>query len=137
MCVRVVYAVALAGCSGPQYVQVAPQGADRIKSVQPKSTMPTLPPPAAHRSRAVSQLAEPARVTETSPATPIPLPPEALLIRQPEPSCKAPDSSLDERQKLDYERQCYRHAEIIVRERLDLLQGSVGKTISAVRSSGR
>jgi hypothetical protein len=33
--------------------------------------------------------------------------------------------------KLDYERECYRHAEIIVRDRLRLLQVSVGEAIKA------
>ena len=36
--------------------------------------------------------------------------------------------------KLDYERQCYRHAEMIVRSRLQLLQGSVDETIKAVKT---
>jgi hypothetical protein len=40
----------------------------------------------------------------------------------------------DERQKLDYERQYYRHAEMIVRSRLQLLQGSVDETIKAVKT---
>jgi hypothetical protein len=34
--------------------------------------------------------------------------------------------------KLDYERQCYRHAEMILRDRLLGLQASVGETIKAV-----
>jgi hypothetical protein len=33
--------------------------------------------------------------------------------------------------KLDYERQCYRHAETIVRRRLQLLQASVGEMLKA------
>jgi len=85
----------------------------------------------------VSQPAEPAGLAEPSRATPVPLPEEALLISQPEASCKTTDSSLDERQKLDYGRQCYRHAEMIVRARLELLQSSINRTINAVRSSGR
>jgi hypothetical protein len=69
--------------------------------------------------------------------TPIPLPDRTLLNPQPEPDCKftAGDSDADRRQKLDYERQCYRHAEMIVRSRLRLLQGSVGETIKAVKRS--
>ena len=33
---------------------------------------------------------------------------------------------------LDYERQCYQHAETILRDRLQQLQASVGETIKAV-----
>jgi hypothetical protein len=71
------------------------------------------------------------------PAAPLPAAP--LLSPQPEPSCdlETPGSSGDERQKLDYERQCYRHAEMIVRSRLQLLQDSVDKTIDAVKRSER
>jgi hypothetical protein len=69
--------------------------------------------------------------------TPIPLPSRTLLTPQPEPDCKftAGDSAADEQQKLDYERQCYRHAEMIARNRLRLLQGSVGETIRTFRRS--
>src|SRR6516165_1573654 len=70
---------------------------------------------------------------EVNARTLIPLPAAPLLSPQPEPNCEVETtgSSADERQKLDYERQCYRHAEMIVRSRLQLLQGSVDKTISA------
>ena len=72
--------------------------------------------------------------------TPIALPPAPLLSPQPEPSCEfetAGSSNIDERQKLDYERQCYRHAEMIVRDRLQLLQRSVDATISAIKRRER
>ena len=110
------------------------QTANGRKLVQPKSPTPMLPP-AALRSHMVSQPAGYAKLAKPSPATPIPLPAAELLICQPQPSCEIADSSVDERQKLDYERQCYRHAEMIVRARLELLQSSIDKTISAVRSS--
>ena len=126
--------MALADCSGLTYVQVAPQAANGRKLAQPKSPTPMLPP-TAPRSRMVSQPPKPAKPAERSPATPIPLPAAALLIRQSEPSCQTTDSSADERQKLDYERQCYRHAEMIVRARLELLQDSIDQTINAVRNS--
>jgi hypothetical protein len=63
-------------------------------------------------------------------------PTQALLKPQPEPDCTFPetDTAADERQKLDYERQCYRHAEMIARARLQLLQESVAKTATAVKS---
>jgi len=69
--------------------------------------------------------------------TPIPLPAALLLSPQPEPICEITDTNADERQKLDYERQCYRHAEMIVRDRLQLLQKSVDATIDAVRRGER
>ena len=70
--------------------------------------------------------------------TRIALPALALLSPQPEPNCEFPktDSKSDERQKLDYERQCYRHAEMITRARLRLLQRSVAKTIGAIKEGG-
>ena len=65
----------------------------------------------------------------------IPLPALALLAPQSEPNCEftATDPQSDDRQKLDYEWQCYRHAEMIVRARLRLLQRSVAKTIRAIK----
>jgi hypothetical protein len=73
---------------------------------------------------------------------PIPLPGRALLRAQPEPDCEFQligfgDTWLDAddaaRKKLDYELQCYRRAEIIVRSRLRQLQASVGDTIKAIK----
>jgi hypothetical protein len=91
----------------------------------------------------ISQPAQSEKVTESIKSsgaksrTPIPLPAMPLLDPQPEPSCevKTSGSNADERQRLDYERQCYRHAEMIVRSRLQLLQGSIDKTISASKGS--
>ena len=75
------------------------------------------------------------RSAVSTPKTKVPLPSLALLAPQPEPDCEFPttDSAADERQKLDYERQCYRHAEMIARARLRVLQRSVARTIRAVR----
>jgi hypothetical protein len=69
----------------------------------------------------------------------IPLPAAPLLSPQPEPSCEleTTGSNVNERQKLDYERQCYRHAEMIVRSRLQLLQDAVDKTMGAFNRSER
>ena len=71
--------------------------------------------------------------------TTIPLPQRALLNPQPEPGCefKSTQAEAVDPSKLDYERQCYRHAEMIVRSRLHLLQGSVDKTIKAVKRNER
>jgi hypothetical protein len=68
-------------------------------------------------------------------ATPLPLPRRALLRRQPAPKCDftTAEPNADELRKLDYERQCYRHAEMIARGRLELLQDSVARTIKAVK----
>jgi hypothetical protein len=60
-------------------------------------------------------------------AAPAPLPEPALLTPQPEPQCSSATAGTgpNDPQRLDYERQCYRHAEMIVRARLDLLQEAV------------
>jgi hypothetical protein len=69
--------------------------------------------------------------------------PEPALLRPPRaPNCEAkaqpgPSDPAAERAKLDYERQCYQHAELIVRDRLERLQGAVGETINSIRSSER
>jgi hypothetical protein len=69
----------------------------------------------------------------------IPLPAQVLLASPPEFECEKttptgaqtdPDAALGA--KFDYERQCYRHAEMILRDRLLGLQASVGETIKAV-----
>ena len=71
---------------------------------------------------------------------PIPLPDSALLAPRPEPKCQFeesahPDPNADERWKLDYERQCYRGTEMIVRYRLQLLQNAVRKMMKAVKQN--
>ena len=57
----------------------------------------------------------------------------ALLAPQPEPDCtfKTDDPNATERQQLDYERQCYRHAEMIVRNRLQMLQDAIRQRAAA------
>ena len=79
--------------------------------------------------------------------TRIPLPDRALLTAQPEPDCEVkptapdaaksaepsdPNADLALRIKLDYERECYRKAEMRVRDRLKRLQASTAETIKAV-----
>src|SRR5258708_19098699 len=83
---------------------------------------------AAVRSASVSPKPKPA------PRTSVPLPDRALLIASVAADCefKTTDPNADERQKLDYERQCYRHAEIIVRDRLRRLQNSVRRTARVI-----
>ena len=73
---------------------------------------------------------------------PIPLPDEALLKRQAAPDCELrtqPAGLSPADVKLatyDYERQCYRQVEGVVRGRLDALQDAVGETIKAVKARG-
>src|SRR5262245_38190615 len=96
--------VALAGCSAP----------------------PPPPPPVRPAATKIV-VAPPARAA-------IPLPDEQLLVPPQEPACQhAAANGVDARAQLDYERQCYRHAEIIVRERLQALQAAIADTIRAVR----
>jgi len=91
------------------------------------------------------------RATGLGSTTSIPLPGRALLAEPANVDCEFKDSSLDDaaggapqptptraqadaalRVKLDYERQCYRHDEMILRNGLQLLQASVGEMIKAV-----
>jgi hypothetical protein len=80
----------------------------------------------------------PVRYVRTASRDPIPLPERALLERQAEPDCafrgplSNPVTAEEARMKLDYESQCYRQAEFIVRERLQRLQDSVDETVRAV-----
>lgn len=64
------------------------------------------------------------------------MPAADLLKPQSNPKCDAPEPR-EELRKLSWERECFRVAEIIVRDRLDRLQASVAKTIRAVKRSDR
>jgi len=78
-----------------------------------------------------------AKAPAAKPAAPVPLPDQALMAHQPAPDCafrgplSNPITAEETRMKLDYEAQCYRQAEAIVRARLQQLQDTVGKTIKA------
>jgi hypothetical protein len=91
------------------------------------------------RGRTMSRTPNTYSSVSSGSRTLVPLPDKALLGRLPEPDCKFKTSGADtdDRQELDYERQCYRHAEIIARLRLLRLQGSVDKTIRALKGSKR
>ena len=130
----VICAIALAGsgCTTRMALQTASKKKDPApkKSTESKSRTTAVPP--------VSEPVNSKKVSESKKSVarseaPIPLPAALLLSPQPEPNCEVETtgSSANERQKLDYERQCYRHAEMIVRGRLQLLQDAVDKTISA------
>jgi Protein of unknown function (DUF3551) len=109
-------------------------------------------------------IARPAATTgiSTSPPgsrTPIPLPDQALLTPPTGFDCELKTATLDDasgqpqprptpteadrgtdaalRMKLDYERQCYQHAEMILRDRMRRLQAAVGETIKAADRSER
>src|SRR5262249_261427 len=63
------------------------------------------------------------RIVRTVPSIPPSM--RVLLDPLPEPKCTATDTTVDERQKPDYERQCYRQAQLIARDRLNRLQKAV------------
>jgi hypothetical protein len=65
----------------------------------------------------------------------IPLPDRTLLAPPPEFSCEFKAEVGADAKKLEYERQCYRHAEMILRDRLLQLQASLGETVTAVSRS--
>jgi len=96
----------------------------------------------------------PAAVSTAGPGSrpSIPLPRRALLTLPPDVDCTFKDSSdaadsapsptpaqavAAVRMKLDYERQCYRHNEIILRNGLEQLQAAVGETTKAVTGNDR
>jgi hypothetical protein len=131
-----VFATALAGCGCVNCSRATLKTANDKKFIELKSNIPR-PLPSTNRSGFVFQTANTEKYTESKSSTPIPVPAASLLSPQPEPSCEISDINADERQKLDYERQCYRHAEMIVRSRLHVLQGAVDKTISAIKRNER
>jgi hypothetical protein len=96
----------------------------------------------------------PAAGSMARPGSPpsIPLPRRTLLTPPPELDCTFKDSSdaadgaarptpaeaiAAVRMKLDYERQCYRHNEIILRNGLEQLQAAAGETIKAITGNDR
>jgi hypothetical protein len=62
-----------------------------------------------------------------------------LLASQPAPNCEftTNDSTINDRQRLDYERQCYRHAEMIARDRLEKLQASIDRPLKTTKKKER
>ena len=66
----------------------------------------------------------------------------ALLAPQPAPDCEFKRTDVDAvdpnewaRLKIDYERQCYRRAEMLARARLRQLQASVAETVKVLKRS--
>jgi hypothetical protein len=86
-------------------------------------------------------------VSERASQSGISLPEPELLEHQAAPDCEfksaaQADSEIARRaMKLDYEQQCYRQSEAILRARMERLQDAVGKTIESLkrrdRTSGR
>ena len=71
----------------------------------------------------------------------IPLPSSELLERRGEPDCEIPPSdrllgAIPETTRLIYERQCYKNAETVVREKLQLLQEVIAGTVKALNDAG-
>jgi len=137
----VICAMALAGCVRTTRSSIISQTVDskkvtkyqkftRSKSGTVISALPLISQTVNHKKVTASK-----KFTEPKSRTAIPLPAAPLLSPQPEPGCEfeTGESKIEERQKLDYERQCYRHAEMIVRSRLQLLQDSADKIISALK----
>ena len=118
--VVVISAMTLATCSNISRDRMILGTAYSNKFAQPRGTMINREQ-GAMRTRVISQTApterfiEPKPSAERNPSEPVPLPEASLLSPQSEPSCEASGTDTDERQKLDFERQCYRQAEMIVR----------------------
>jgi hypothetical protein len=74
----------------------------------------------------------------------MPIPDMSLLTPQPAPKCE-PRSAVAageageaaKLRNLDYERQCYRHAEIIARNRLGKLQNSIKESAKAAKAAAK
>jgi len=139
----VLCALAAASCA-PAYTKpsfVSPPDSRTTGTVRPARIAPPIkqavPLPKVPSSNVPSPNVPNSNVPHPNVPNPnVAMPSQALLKPQPEPDCTFPatDTAADERQKLDYERQCYRHAEMIARTRLQLLQESVAKTTAAVKS---
>ena len=144
----VICAIALAGCGCTTCDRIVSRTANGKASTGLKFRTPIplpakaslSPEPVRTPTTPVPAKASLSPETARTPTTPVPakaslspqpirtpttsVPAMELLSPQPESDCevRTGDSNFDERQKLDYERQCYRHAEMIVRNRLELLQ---------------
>ena len=128
----VICSACLAGCATQQTITGSGPGTTHGVSAASKTISPRSTFTRSHRART--------RFASHKPATDasIPLPGPALLERQPAPDCEfrgnpSGNAGEDARTRLDYQQQCYRQAEGIVRMRLDTLQDSVGETIRAVK----
>jgi hypothetical protein len=82
-------------------------------------------------------------ISEYTPQPGVPLPDPELLNRLTAPDCefKSAAQGADEValriMKLDYERQCYRQSEFILRARMERLQDAVSKIVPSVKRGDR
>jgi hypothetical protein len=118
------------GCDCTTRARVASQAATGRTTVLKTTALPrtTTQPTSVPSTSAPTKTSAPTRTSAPPPSgAPVPLPEPALLTPQPEPQCGSATAGTgsNDPQRLDYERQCYRHAEMIVRARLDLLQEAV------------
>jgi hypothetical protein len=126
----------LAGCA-----RSTTENASAIKRVSLSS------PSSKHTPKHNSQPRISPPVSERASQSGISLPEPELLEHQAAPDCEfksaaQADSEIARRaMKLDYEQQCYRQSEAILRARMERLQDAVGKTIESLkrrdRTSGR
>jgi hypothetical protein len=99
--------------------------------VIPATTMPRSARRVPHRASTVDHAGVRGSHNRTVPSARSPQPDQSLLEPQPPPDCafkgpiSNPVTAEETRVKLDYEQQCYRHSEMIVRARLQQLQNSV------------
>jgi hypothetical protein len=135
------HAVTLAGCAvrlaghepPAEHEAIAPEPVQQSSPREANATVSTKP--RTRTSGGQHRKATTERRNFASKTT-VPLPDSDLLVPPPEPNCKldAPDLKADDARRLDYERQCYRAAEVFARSRLLLLQSSVDKTVEALRN---
>jgi hypothetical protein len=91
------------------------------------------------KARIVKAAARPSTTVKTTAAeAKVVLPDPSLLTLQPAFDCtfkgpvSSPITAEETRMKLDYEAQCYRQSEAIVRARLEALQVAVGRIVKRV-----
>jgi hypothetical protein len=129
--------------SRPRISETATKSASAIKraSIDSLSPKPTSQQHSSERSESVCVIK---RVSIVGPSSEdIPLPEPELLNRQAAPDCefKSAAQAADEvalrAMKLDYEQQCYRQSESILRARMERLQDAVRKTIESINRRDR
>ena len=104
-------ALAAASCA-PAYTKpsfVLPPDTHTTGTVRPARSAPPIKQAVPLPKVPSSNVASPKVPSSNIPGPNVPIPSEALLKPQPEPDCTFPatDTAADERQKLDYERQCF------------------------------
>ena len=148
-------------CSRNPDAAAAPVYGPKSVYVRPVRKKADVTKQASIKDRSIVRPAATTGISTSPPGSraPVPLPDQALLTPptwfdcelktatlydasgqpQPRPTPTEADRGADAalRIKLDYERQCYQHAEMILRDRLRRLQAAVGETIKAADRSER